>query len=80
MALLKAQSPILVTELGIDNVVSELAPQKAWALMLVRVFEIVNSVIELRSEKAEKPILVTELGMVKVVSDLKSEKELAPIL
>ena len=80
MALEKALSPILITELGIDKVWSELAPQKAKALMLVRVFEIVNSVIELRLEKAAKPILVTELGMVRVVSDCISEKELAPIL
>ena len=60
---LKAESPILVTELGIAIVFNPVQPSNAESPILVTPSGIVILVKHAQSQNAESPILLTELGI-----------------
>jgi len=78
--LAKALLPILVTELGIVNVVRDVALLKVVAAILVMELEMDKNVSDLRLKKAPTPMLVTESGMVKDTSEFTLEKALEPMV
>ena len=61
--LLKAPSPMLVTDDGIARLANELHPLKAWSPMLVTDDGIARLANALHPLKASSPIAVTESGM-----------------
>ena len=63
----KALEPILITELGILNVVKPEHPEKALLLILITELGILNVVRPEHPEKAYASILITELGILNAV-------------
>ena len=67
-----AESPMLVTLLGIVTLVNELQPENANGPMLVTLLGIVTHVNELQIQNAACTMLVTLLGIVTLVNELQT--------
>ena len=61
---MKADSPIVVTLLGMVTEVRELQPLKAYSLIVVTLLGMVTEVRELQPLKAVCPIVVTRLPII----------------